>query len=152
MTNDQLAAEFIKWADRLDLEEANPFRVRAYRRAALALQGLKTPVHSIAQNGGLRQIPGIGKELERKILDLLDGRETGPSEEESNAPTAFIPPPFKVPGLEPELLSRLCQRFLLETREDLERLARSRLLRTFPGLGRDLEKKILKEPESSEPF
>lgn len=142
MTNQEIASVFRTIADRLELEGANPYRIRAYRKAAMNLEHLKDSISSIAERGRLKQIPGIGKDLEQKILDLLSTgtiREPVTDRPETETPDKA---PFQLPGLDPKLATLLYKRFHIETLDDLERLARSHLLRTLPGLGVQLEHAI----------
>jgi DNA polymerase (family 10) len=71
--NQDIAAIFDEIADLLELQEANPFRIRAYRRAA---QTVRAQPHELAERVGegrsLQKLPGIGKDLEGKILEILD--------------------------------------------------------------------------------
>jgi DNA polymerase (family 10) len=67
--NSEIADYFTKVADFLEIEGANPFRVRAYRNAARTITGL---AHSIAEliaaESDLTQLSGIGKELNEKVM------------------------------------------------------------------------------------
>ena len=143
MTNQEIASVFQNIADRLELEGANPFRIRAYRRAATAIDRLKVPAAHLADQGRLREIPGIGKDLEQKIRELLKTGSIRDPVEKSPDPPVPDAVPFRLPGLDPKLARLLHRRFHIETLHDLELLARSRLLRTLPGLGAQLEKSIL---------
>lgn len=141
MDNEPIAAAFRHIADQLELEGANPFRIRAYRRAADQIVQLREPLSSLAREGRIRRLPGIGRDLEKKILDLLGGRPIQVSPAESSEPSSRAP--FQVPGLDPKLAALFHNRFGIETVGDLERLARSRMLRTLPEMGVGLERKIL---------
>ncbi|HEY5593876.1 MAG TPA: helix-hairpin-helix domain-containing protein [Nitrospiria bacterium] len=143
MTNQQIASVFQNFADRLQLEGANPFRIRAYRRAATAIDRLKVPAVRLADHGRLREIPGIGRDLEQKIHELLKTGTIRDPVEKNAEPPAPGAAPFRLPGLDPKLAGLLHRRFHIETLHDLELLARSHLLRTLPGLGAQLEKSIL---------
>lgn len=125
------------------MEGANPYRIRAYRKAATQIDRLTDSVARLADQGGLRTIPGIGKDLEQKIHELLKtGTLREPVQKDSDPPGSESVP-FRLPGLDPKLAQLLHRRFRLETLDDLERLARSHFLRTLPGIGVQLEKDIL---------
>ncbi len=143
MTNQEIASVFQNIADRLQLEGANPFRIRAYRRAATAIDRLKVPASRLAEEGRLREIPGIGKDLEQKIHELLTTGAIHDPVEKKPDPATGDAAPFRLPGLDPKWAGLLHRRFHIETLHDLELLARSHLLRTLPGLGTQLEKSIL---------
>lgn len=151
MTNGEIADIFKNIAAQLELEGENPFRIKAYRRAAETLVRLPEPLDKMAREGRIQSIPGIGKDLEQKILDLLSngeirespGKYAPSSDRLSEEPYAGEPPSLSIPGLDPKITRLLRKRFRMETREDLENLARSRLLRTVPELGARIEKLIL---------
>ncbi len=148
MTNEEISSVFQNIADRLELEGANSFRIRAYRKAAMAIDRLKVPAARLADEGRLREIPGIGKDLEQKIHELLKtGTIRDPVEKKPELPLPDAVP-FELPGLDPKLARLLHQRYHIETLHDLEQLARSHLLRTLPGLGAQLEKNILEGIEN----
>lgn len=148
MTNEEIASVFQSIADRLQLEGANSFRIRAYRKAAMAINRLKVPAARLADEGRLREILGIGKDLEQKIHELLKtGTIRDPVEKKPELPLPDAVP-FELPGLDPKLARLFHQRFHIETLHDLEQLARSHLLRTLPGLGAQLEKNILEGIEN----
>lgn len=131
--NQQLATLFRSMADLLATQRANPYRVRAYRRAADALLGIEEDVAAVAQRHGLEDIEGIGKDLAEKIREFL---ETGTVRvyEELKTP---LPPEVKnwvtLPGLSDSLVTYLYFRLGIRTFADLEQIVRSHLLRTMPG-------------------
>src|SRR5436309_15726611 len=71
MRNFEIAFNFHQIGDLLEIQGANPFRVRAYRRAALNIEGLADNIETIALNGTLRNIPGIGEDLSNKIEEYI---------------------------------------------------------------------------------
>ncbi|MBI3995185.1 MAG: hypothetical protein HY349_04325 [Nitrospirae bacterium] len=130
-------------ADRLQLEGANPFRIRAYRKAAANIDRLKVPAARLDSQGRLREIPGIGRDLEQKIHELIKTGKIADEIEKNQDRPAPETVPFELPGLDPKLARLLHRRFRIETLHDLELLARSHLLRTLPGLGAQLERNII---------
>jgi len=70
-TNADIAAAFEQMADLLDLSDANPFRVRAYRNASRVIGALKTDLAAlIGADQELPKLPGIGADLADKIREL----------------------------------------------------------------------------------
>ncbi|MCS6802470.1 MAG: DNA polymerase/3'-5' exonuclease PolX [Chloroflexota bacterium] len=67
-TNAELAAMFEEIADLLEIRGENPFKVRAYRRAAEALERLRVPAASLDEEA-LRALPGIGEAIAAKIIE-----------------------------------------------------------------------------------
>jgi DNA polymerase (family 10) len=70
--NNDIAAVFEEIADLLEIEQANPFRIRAYRNAARTVRGLGEEVRDLIQEGfDLEQLPGIGEALTEKIAEIV---------------------------------------------------------------------------------
>src|SRR4029079_16851812 len=74
MNNRDVAASFDEIADLLEFQNANPFRVRAYRNAARRITDLSEPLANVAADPkrALTDIDGIGKDLAQKIEELLE--------------------------------------------------------------------------------
>src|SRR6185295_80297 len=71
MRNLEIAFIFNQIADLLEIQGANPFRVRAYRRAATNVEGLADNIETLALGGTLRNVPGIGEDLANKITEYV---------------------------------------------------------------------------------
>ncbi len=131
--NERVAQVFQSIATLLASQRANPYRIRAYRRAADSILALEEDVALVAQRHELEEIDGIGKDLAGKIREFL---ETGTirTYEELKTP---LPPEVKnwarLPGLHDSLVSYLYARLGIRTLDDLEQLVSSHLLRTVPG-------------------
>jgi DNA polymerase (family 10) len=148
--NAEIAEQFNRLADLLELEDANPFRVRAYRTAARTISGLS---HSLAEllaaGEDLSKLPGIGKDLAGKIRTLV---ETGrlPLLEEVQARTpAALSDLMKIDGLGPKRVKALHQQLHISSFEDLQRAARSGKIRTLAGFGAKTEARILERLDAS---
>jgi hypothetical protein len=138
LSNEQLARCLSEIADRLDAQRANPYRVRAYRSAAVTVHELNRPVHEMLADegvGGLAKLPGIGKSLSRALekltrtgrlalLEQLRGTTTG---DQSLA---------TVPGIGRKTASRIHSLLGIETLADLYTAAYDGRLEHLPGIGR----------------
>src|SRR5215467_4908298 len=71
MRNLEIATIFNRIADLLEIQGANPFRVRAYRRGAASLEGLTDNIEVVVSGGSVREIPGIGADLATKISEFV---------------------------------------------------------------------------------
>lgn len=132
--NPLIAGELRRVADELEQQQANPFRVRAYRRAAHLIEHLTEDAGELARRGELIALKGIGKDLARKITLFC---ETGRIEATPWPPEEIPPelaPWLTLPGFSPALVRHLSTGLRIQTLDDLESLARSRLLRTLPGI------------------
>lgn len=145
--NAEIARIFREYADLLELEEANPFRVRAYRTAARTIEELTEPVQELAAEGAdrLEELPGIGPDLAAKIVEIA---ETGTFEGRAQAARALpagLTALLRIRGLGPKRARALHRALGISSLEALERAARSGHLRTVPGFGATTERKILEE-------
>ena len=137
MSNDDVADRFEEVARLLEQQEANPFRVRAYRNAAGALRALPVPVSSLLSDEGepgLERIPYVGPALARAIRDLvvtghlpLLDRLQGEAD-----PLALL---ASVPGLGRTLAERVHESLGIGTLEELEAAAHNGQLAKVPGFG-----------------
>lgn len=132
--NQTIAGELRRVAAELENRQANPFRVRAYRRAARLIERLTEDAGELASRGELIHMKGIGKDLAQKIALFC---ETGRIDA-SPQPADEVPPELAswltLPGFSPSLVRHLSERLGIRTLDDLETLVRSRLLRTLPGM------------------
>jgi DNA polymerase (family 10) len=132
--NRRLSDLFQAMANLLASRRANPYRVRAYRKAAETISSLDRDIgEAAARREDLQQIPGIGRDLAQKILEFV---ETGTirSYEELRAPLPEeVSSWASLPGMSESVVSYLYHRLGIRTLDDLHQLVRSHLLRTMPG-------------------
>ena len=133
--NQDLAAVFASMARLLATREENPYKVKAYDRAANSLRALQEEVGKLAERGELRTIPGIGKELAHKIEEFLSTGQLRAYEELKTPLPDSVREWVHLPGFSEPIVHDLFFRLGMTTWEDLEALARSHLLQTLPGLG-----------------
>jgi len=133
--NQDLAALFASMAGLLASRAENPYKVKAYQRAADSIRNLKEDVGAYAGRGELRTIPGIGKELEMKVQEFLStGRIRAYDELKTPLPDT-VREWVNLPGFSEPIVHDLYFRLGMMTWDDLEALAQSHLLQTLPGLG-----------------
>jgi predicted flap endonuclease-1-like 5' DNA nuclease len=138
MDNAAIAETLARVADLLEAQEASPFRVAAYRKAADAILDHGEPLADVLRReglDGLEAIPTIGPTIAAQIaelvrrggLTLLDRLEGELSPERLLA---------TLPGIGPVLAHRLHEQLHVNTLEDLEVAACDGRLETLPGFGR----------------
>jgi DNA polymerase (family 10) len=71
MKNAEIAQVFRDIADRLERKKDSWFKIRAYRKAADAVEGLGVPVQELLAEGRLRSVPGVGEAISKKITELV---------------------------------------------------------------------------------
>lgn len=137
MANERIAAGFEEIAGLLEAQDANPFRVRAYRVAADTLRKTPRPVATILRLeglDGLDRLPGVGPALAHTIVDWV---ETGriPLLEHLRGKTDSAAVLRSVPAVGPKLAERLQRELGIETLEELELAVHDGRLAALPGFG-----------------
>jgi DNA polymerase (family 10) len=143
--NAEVARLFRETADLLELGDANPFRVRAYRNAARTIEELSSPVAELAAAGvaAVDELPGIGADLAAKVVEIVEtGHLTSLEELERETP-AETTTLLRVPGIGPKRAARLTHALGIHSLEDLEREARAHHVAELRGFGETTERKIL---------
>lgn len=120
-------------ADLLGARRANPYRIRAYQRAADAITALPEDIAHVAHRNGLHEIPGIGKDLSDKIREFLTTGSIRAYEELKTPLPEGIASWTTLPGMSESLVSYVYHRLRIESLADLETLVQSHLFRTVPG-------------------
>ena len=143
MNNEELAAVFKRIARLLEIKGENPYKIRAYRRAAEALQNLPTPAAQLRAEGRLTEIPGVGEAIAKKIAELLDtGRLAFLERLEKEMPPGLLEL-TALPGLGPKKVRRLWQELGITDVDALEAAAQYHRLRDLPGFGAKTEAQLL---------
>ena len=144
MRNSEVAALFNEIADFLEIKGENPFRVRAYRRAAQAMEGLTEDVAAVAAREGLQDIPGIGKDLAGKIQEYLERGAVEYLEDLRKEIPPGVVEMMSVHGVGPKTAKLLYEKAGVTSVERLEELARGHALVGTPGIQAKTEENILK--------
>ncbi len=147
--NADIARVFGEIADLLEIAQANPFRIRAYRNAARVGEGLQLDLAArLAAGGELPKLPGIGADLGAKIREIAASGTCALYENLKRQLPAGITDLLHVPGLGPKRVQRLYQDLDVQTPEQLYRAARDGRLRALPGFGEKSELNILQGVEA----
>ena len=131
-------------ADLLEIEGEASFRVLAYRRAATRIRETAGSVAELALAGRAKELQGIGKTIEEKIVQVVeDGEMHALTKRKSVIPPEVVSF-MRLPGLGPKTAARIWQELGVTTIEELKRAAEQEQLRTLAGLGAKTEERILK--------
>lgn len=142
--NGDIAKVFTEIADLLELEDGNPFRVRAYRNAARTVETLGPDIGDLVKEGrDLSELPGIGKDLAGRIVEIVNDGTCAIREQLRTELPEGIDKLLRIPGLGPKRVKLLYQERGIHTPEQLLRAAQDGQLRTIRGLGEKAEQKIL---------
>ena len=142
--NADVAAVFDELADLLEIEGANPFRLRAYRNASRTLRDLSREVAMMVEQGeDLTGLPGIGKDLAAKIREIVRTGTTTLLEEYRRKSPPALTELLHLPGLGPKRVQVLARELRIGSLADLQRAAQEGLVRRLPGFGEKTERHIL---------
>ena len=144
MRNIEIAHLFNEIADFLEVKDENPFRIRAYRRAAQAVEGLSEDVAAIAERGALLDVPGIGKDLAAKIQEYLAGGKVEYLEDLRKEIPVGVIEMMGIHGVGPKTAKHLYEQVGVDSVEKLEELAKTHRLAGLPGIKAKTEENILK--------
>jgi DNA polymerase (family 10) len=147
--NADIAAIFEEIANLLEIEGANPFRIRAYRNAARTIGELSTEAYAMVEKDeDLTRFPGIGHDLSAKINEIIStGRCALLDRLRTELPPA-VTELLKVPGLGPKRVRHLYHDLDVQTVEQLYSAARDGRIRALPGFGEKTELHILQAVEA----
>ena len=147
--NADIAAILTEIADLLDLQQANPFRIRAYRNAARLVGDLGREIRAMVERSeDLTELPGIGDDLAAKLREIVDtGKCRALEKLQAELPPA-ITELLHVPGLGPKRVRMLWHELDVQTLEQLARAARDGRIRDLPGFGAKIEANILQAVEA----
>lgn len=144
--NAEIAAIFNRLADLLEIEEANPFRVRAYRRAAATIDDLPSSAAGMVDKGeDLTELPGVGEDLAGKIVEIVRTGHLGALEDVEAHTPASLASLTTLPGLGPKRVHQLHEALGISTLADLVAAARAGKLHQLPRFSAAMEAKLLEE-------
>jgi DNA polymerase (family 10) len=142
--NGDIAAIFEEMADLLEIEGANPFRVRAYRFAARTIRDLAGEVaEMVARGEDLTSLPGIGDDLAGKIREIVKTGTVAALEAQRSKTPATLTELLRIPGLGPKRVQALVHVLKLRGRSDLQQAAQEGRVSSLPGFGKKTERHIL---------
>lgn len=143
--NADVAEQLELLSDILELEGEAAYRLLAYRRAAALVREQPGLVAELALEGKAKELPGIGKTIEGKIVEIVNEGEIRALTKHK----ALVPPDVvqftRLPGLGPKTARKIWQELGVTTLADLKVAAKAERLRALPGVGAKLEERIVKE-------
>jgi DNA polymerase (family X) len=143
MRNQEIAKVFNEIADLLEIKGDNPFRIRAYRRAALNIESFAKDVAGMSAKE-LMEVPGIGQDLAGKIEEFVRTRKVQAYEDLKKEVPEGLGILLSVPGLGPKTAKLLSEQLKVKNLADLERFVNEHKLSGLPGIKEKTEENILK--------
>ena len=151
MDNEAIARRFLRLAALMEIRGDDPFRWRSYRNAAEAIEVWPTPLKEIAEKegvAGLQEIPGVGKAIAGKVIDLLDRGTFDAWERLTTETPETLLDLTDLPGIGPKTAALLHQRYKISSLPELKTFAASGGLETVEGIGPKTAEKLKEALES----
>ncbi len=142
--NSDIATIFSRVADLLEIENANPFRVRAYRNAARVISGMGRSIpEMVSGDADLTELPGIGADLSKKIREIVQtGTLKQLGEIEKRVPPSLADL-LGIPGLGPKRVGTIYRELGIQTLDGLREAAEAGRIQSLDGFGEKTEQQIL---------
>jgi len=138
MDNEEIARRFNRMASLMEVRGEDSFRIRSYRMAAEAIETWPTPMNEIVKTEGaaaLQEIPGVGKALAGKIIELIETGTFAAWEKLTAETPATVLDLLELPGVGPKTAATLHQKFKIASLEDLRKFIDGGGLELVDGIG-----------------
>lgn len=146
--NAEIAAALREVADLLELQGANPFRVRAYRNGARTVEDLTRPVSELVAAGeDLTNLPTIGEDLASYIEELVRTGRLGILEEARESVPGSVAELLRLGGVGPKRAIRFYRELGVSSVEELERALKGGEVARLPGFGERSAERLLRAIE-----
>jgi DNA polymerase (family X) len=146
--NAEVADTLDKYADLLEIDGANQFRVRAYRTAARNIANLPHSVADLVHEGkDLSELPGIGKDLAGKIAEIVTRGRFSDLENITKRLPAGLIDITRIAGLGPKRTGVIYNQLGISSVAELAKAARQEKVRELPGFAAKMEQAILADIE-----
>jgi len=141
--NAELADQLDLLADISEILGEESFKVIAYRRAATRIRETPSPVAELALAGRATDLPGVGKTIEQKVVEVVeDGEMHALTKRRQQVPVGVVEF-LRLPGVGPKTAARIWTELGVTTLDGLQAAAQDGRLRELSGLGARSEEKIL---------
>src|SRR6267143_999457 len=144
MQNPDIARLFDEVADLLEIQDANPFRVRAYRNAARTIRDFPEPIADLVRTGtkDLTDIAGIGDDLAEKIAAIVTTGELPLRKQLASKLPAGLLDLLRIPGLGPKRVKLLYKKLKVKSAADLAAALDKGRIQKLKGFGPKMEEKM----------
>ncbi len=144
MKNDLVVNLFRAMADFLEIKGENPFRIRAYRKAADNIAAMENDIAVRVREGSLENIPGIGMDLASKVGEILSTGTFAEYEKIKESVPQGVLELMQVPSIGPKKAKLFFDTLKIASLEGLRRAARDGRLLKLPGIRQKTADNILK--------
>ncbi len=133
--NAELADQLDLLADISEILGEESFKVIAYRRAATRIRETPSPVAELALAGRATDLPGVGKTIEQKVVEVVeDGEMHALTKRRQQVPIGVVEF-LRLPGVGPKTAARIWTELGVTTLDGLQAAAQDGRLRELSGLG-----------------
>lgn len=146
--NGEIADQLDLLADLSEILAEEPFKVIAYRRAATRIRESPLPIAELALDGKAKELPGIGKTIETKTVEVVELGEMKALTKRRGLVPAGVVDFLRLPGVGPKTAARIWTELGVTTLAGLKTAAEEERLRALSGMGARSEEKILKALEA----
>jgi len=146
--NSEIAKVFQDIAGLLELKRENPFKIRAYQKAARSIEHLPVEIEQLVEEDNLKGIPGVGEAIAKKTIELVT---TGRLEYYENLKNEFpegITTLLSIPGIGPRTAMLLSSELGVKTVDELETAITSGKVATLPRMGEKITENIIRHIHS----
>ena len=149
MENIEIAEILDDVAALLEIQGANPFRIRAYQNAARTVEAHAVAMHKMLADGeSLTELPGVGKQVAKHIEELVDTGKLSVIEEIAKEIPLSLIELTRLSGVGPKKARAVWESLGVETVDDLERVLKEGAVADLKGFGKKTQEKILKAIDS----
>jgi DNA polymerase (family 10) len=143
MGNEEIAEVIQNIGDLLEILDENPFRVRAYHRAANSIRGLTREIDETTTKEELDKIPGIGSGIADRIVELVEtGRMDYYEDLKEKVPPSLLEL-MRVPTVGPKKAKQFYDELQITSIDQLYEAASKKLIRELPRMSEKTEQNIL---------
>ena len=144
MKSHELAEIFKEIAQILEIKGDNPFRIRAYERAAERIEEVGDELEALAEKDELTKLPGIGEDLSSKIKEFISTGSLKVYEKLKKDTPEGLLTMLNIQGLGPKTVRRLYQELNIKTIDKLEKYAKEGKLGQLEGIKQKTQDNILR--------
>jgi DNA polymerase (family 10) len=146
--NGELADQLDLLADLSEILDEESFKVIAYRRAAGRIRASAVPIAELALAGRAKELPGIGKTIEMKVVEVVEDGEMHALTKRRGLVPPGVVDFLRLPGVGPKTAARIWTQLGITSLDGLKDAAEEGRLRDLSGMGARSEEKILKALEA----
>jgi DNA polymerase (family 10) len=147
MRNLEVAELLYNISELLEIKGENPFKVRAYAKAARAIEDMAEDIERVASQEKLKEIPGVGEAIATKLEEYLSTGKLRFYEELKDQVPAGLHDLLRISGIGPKTLKFLNEKLGIKSIDELEKAAKGHRLRRLSHFGATKEENILRSIE-----